>query len=308
MTKLVAESAKSTSNPEAPAPPTRESSQVGWSFLRSRRWIGYYALFLVFAISCVLLGNWQFERRAEARAEIERIDSNYSATPVPLADALPDLGSYDEDDDKWQSVSVTGEYLADVFLARSRPGASGVGSDLIQGFRTTAGTVIFIDRGWVDIDGISEVETDESVLPRGPSGPVSLEARLRGSEAEIAGKEASGNTVASIELTQLSRLAGVTGEAYIGAYGMLLSETPEGEHGALPPKPERDEGPHLSYALQWYVFILIAASGLVYAARQEFRGLNSGSRAVNDQDVRRADRKRRRGPSDADEEDALLDD
>ena len=42
-------------------------TQHGWSFLRSRRWLGYFALFIVFSIACVWLGNWQFERRAEAR-------------------------------------------------------------------------------------------------------------------------------------------------------------------------------------------------------------------------------------------------
>ena len=50
------------------------SQPVGWAFLRSRRWLGYFALLIVFSIACVLLGDWQFARRAEARAAGERID------------------------------------------------------------------------------------------------------------------------------------------------------------------------------------------------------------------------------------------
>lgn len=55
------------------------------------------------------------------------------------------------------------------------------------------------------------------------------------------------------------------------------------------------------------MFILIAAIGVAYAARQEYRGLNAGDASVLREDARRSERRRRRQPSDADEEDALLD-
>lgn len=48
----------------------QENDYQGWRFLYSRRWLGYYAMLLIFAIGCVLLSNWQFSRREEARAEI----------------------------------------------------------------------------------------------------------------------------------------------------------------------------------------------------------------------------------------------
>ena len=280
---------------------------VGWAFLRSRRWLGYYAMLAIFALACVLLGNWQFERRAEARAEINRIDRNYDAPAVPLDSALPSPDAFNEDQLKWQKVRATGSYLDDVYLARNRPGNSSVGSNLLQGFRTTEGAVLFVDRGWVDVHAI---DIDASViesLPGGPEGTVTLEARLRASEKEIDGRSGSANTVARIDAGELARIAGVEGEAYTAAYGMLVAENPSGDHGELPPRPERDEGPHLSYALQWYVFILIALVGVAYAARQEYRTLNAGSAQVRAQDQRRVERKRRRGPTDSDEEDAILD-
>ncbi|QIM16496.1 SURF1 family protein [Leucobacter insecticola] len=283
--------------------------QVGWSFLRSRRWIGYFVMLLVFSIACVWLGNWQFERRAEARAEIARLDTNYGAPPVELAQELPTLDAFNEDQQKWRTAVARGEYVGVPYLARNRPGPKGVGSDLIQAFRTDDGRVLFIDRGWVPIDG---VEGDSgafgpSELPQAPSGQTVVEVRLRAGEPQIPGRSSSGSTVASIDLPELSKLTQTEGEAYTAAYGMLVTESPAGEAGVLPPKPERDEGPHLSYALQWYVFILIAAIGVAFAARQEYRSLNAGSTIVRAQDVRRADRKARKGPTDADIEDAMLD-
>ncbi len=277
--------------------------QVGWSFLRSRHWIGYFALLVIFSIACVWLGNWQFERRAQARAEIARIDANYDAPPLALSEAVPDPGAFDEDSHKWQTVELRGEYIGDTFLARNRPGPNGVGSDLIQAFENTDGSVFFIDRGWVPVSGTDEVPSD---LPAPPEGETTAFARLRASEPVITGRSSAGRSVASINLEELARLSGLDGTIYTGAYGQLLEEVPAAETGILAAKPERDEGPHLSYALQWYVFIIIATIGLAYGARQEYRGLNAEGESVRREDDRRAERNRRRGPSDAEEEDALL--
>ncbi|WP_133616688.1 SURF1 family cytochrome oxidase biogenesis protein [Leucobacter luti] len=282
---------------------------VGWSFLRSGRWFGYFTMLLIFSIACVLLGNWQFDRRAEARAEIDRLDANYGSAAAPLTEELPTLDAFDEATQKWRTIWASGEYIGDPFLARNRPGPEGVGSDLIQALRTTDGHVFFIDRGWVPVDGGSadRGEVGLADLPQAPSGQVRVEARLRASEPVVSGRTSSGITVASIEVPELAELTGTSGQAYTAAYGMLVSEDPAGEHGVLPREPERDEGPHLSYALQWYVFIIIAGIGVVVAARREYRSLNADSQLVRDQDRRAAARRTKRGPTDADVEDALYD-
>ncbi|XPP25851.1 MAG: SURF1 family protein [Leucobacter sp.] len=280
-----------------------DQPRIGWRFLASRRWLGYCALLVIFSIACVWLGNWQFERRAQARAEIARIDANYDAPAIALQDAMPDPAVFDENALKWQTVEASGVYVGEPVLARNRPGAEGVGSNIVQALKLSDGRVFFVDRGWVQIAGTDEATA--ALLPAAPSGEVTVLARLRGSEPEIAGRTASGGSVPSINLPMLSQLLGV--EAYTGAYGQLVSEDPAGETGALAARPERDEGPHLSYALQWYVFILIALLGVAHAARQEHRSLNSDDPSVLRDEERRADRRRQRGPSDAEEEDALLD-
>src|SRR6218665_2081385 len=73
---------------EVPSPAaTRGSGQ--WRFLISRRWAGYLSLTIVFAVVCSLLGLWQFARRAEAQAEIARINANYDSPAVPVSEVLP---------------------------------------------------------------------------------------------------------------------------------------------------------------------------------------------------------------------------
>ncbi len=282
------------------------SQPIGWSFIRSKRWLGYLSLFIVFSIACVWLGNWQFARRAEARAEIARIDRNYDAPAMPLVEAVPDRSDFDEPLRKWQTVEMVGEYVGQPLLARNRPGVDGVGSNLVQAFRLDDGSVLFIDRGWVPIAGADETPV---ALPKPATGELKVDARLRASEPPIVGRDAAGDSVPSINVPLMAEISDLDpSTVYLGVFGQLAEESPSGETGALAERPERDEGPHLSYALQWYVFIIIAGIGVAYAARQEYRAFNAGESSVLRDEVRRAERKRRRGPSDADEEDALLDD
>ena len=64
-----------------------------YRFLFSSKWLGYLLLAAIFATACVFLGRWQMDRRAETLAEINRVVSNYSATPVPFADVRDQFSS-----------------------------------------------------------------------------------------------------------------------------------------------------------------------------------------------------------------------
>lgn len=258
----------------------------------------------VFSIVCVLLGNWQFARRAEARAEIARIDANFSAAPVPLAEALPTLDAYDLDRNKWQPVTVIGEYLEDeVLLVRNRPSASKVGFEILAPLRLESGDVFIVNRGWIAAGQNPDVPAES--VPAVPSGEVTVTARLMAGEPTIAGRIPAKNTVGTINLPEIETIIGLP--TYTGAYGQLITEEPSAEHGVLPSKPARDEGPHLSYALQWYVFILIALLGTLYGARQEYRALNPDSVRTQVRAGQAQARKRAKKLSDAQDEDAYLD-
>ncbi|MFF2369354.1 SURF1 family protein [Agromyces sp. NPDC058110] len=275
-----------------------------WSFLRSRRWAGYLALVVVFAIVCCALGMWQFARRAEARAEIARIDANYDAQAVPVSDALPDLDGF-EVDQRWQVVALSGEYLADEeVVVRNRPGQGGSGYEVLTPMLLDDGDVFVIDRGWV-AQG-SDGRPSEYAAP--PAGQVEVEARLKAGEGQINGRTSAGDEFATIDLDELAgRLDAPT---YTGAYGLLVQS---GAEVAEPPiaasRPLRDEGPHLSYALQWFVFAVMGFVGLAWAANRERKSIAeaSGIRPERSRPVQRQVNRTQRRDSDADLEDGLLD-
>jgi hypothetical protein len=79
------------------------------------------------------------------------------------------------------------------------------------------------------------------------------------------------------------------------------------------PKPAIDEGPHLSYAMQWFAFGLLLFVGYGYAARQQALGAalgeeeDSGFHEANPAPRPAKPRRARKRPTAEEEEDAVLD-
>jgi cytochrome oxidase assembly protein ShyY1 len=274
----------------------------GWRFLLARRWAGYLVLVIVFAIACSALGTWQLNRRAEALAEVARIDANYDADAVPVAEALPDPAAFDVDQ-RWQVVALSGKYLPhEEIVVRNRPFEGSSGFEVVTPFLLDSGGVFMVDRGW--IAQASDGRPSEYSAP--PPGHVEVEARLKAGEGRIEGRTSTGIEFATIDLGELAERVGEP--SYTGAYGVLVQSGPD---AAEPPlaaaRPIRDEGPHLSYALQWFVFALLAFIALGWAANQERKGLAEASGAVDAPKVPREPRRPPRDRADADVEDEILD-
>ena len=276
---------------------------TGWHFLVSKQWAGYLALVIVFAVVCSGLGMWQLARRAEAQVEISRVDANFDAEAVPLTDALPTLDSFEESQ-KWLPVQVTGTYLRDEeVLVRNRAMNINPGFEVLTPLLLANGDVFIVDRGWVPT---GDRQNEPDAVPAAPAGEVTVVARLKKGEPILEGRTATGNQVATINLPTMAERLGTN--TYTGAYGLMKTEDPATtERPAAVLRPVRDEGPHLSYAFQWFVFALMAFVGLGWAARQEYRSINA---EVPEEQVRAAERARRQAAkprSDSEIEDDLID-
>ncbi|MFM6939617.1 MAG: SURF1 family cytochrome oxidase biogenesis protein, partial [Rhodoluna sp.] len=92
-----------------------------YRFLFSSKWLGYLLLAAIFAAACVFLGRWQMDRRAETLAEINRVVSNYSATPLPFTDVRNEFVRLDPARE-WTQVELHGSYdTAGQRIVRNRP-------------------------------------------------------------------------------------------------------------------------------------------------------------------------------------------
>lgn len=275
---------------------------TNWRFAFSRRWLGYLALVVVFAVACAGLAVWQIARREEARQQIARVEQNWNASARPLAELLPQLDAFNPDD-TWTRVELTGRYLTDAeLLVRGRPLDSRAGFEQLVPFQLVDGTIFIVDRGWIAAGNERDVP---DTVPAPPTGTVSLVVRLKQGEPTIAGRSAPAGQVATINLPTIAEL--MDAPTYTGAYGLLDSEDPTGEQAVGVTKPIADEGPHLSYAFQWLLFGIMSFIGLGWAVRQEYRIRNADDPAERERAEARRQKAAARPKSDAEVEDELLD-
>jgi cytochrome oxidase assembly protein ShyY1 len=286
-----------------------------YRFLFSSKWLGYLLLAAIFASACVFLGRWQMDRRAETLAEINRVVTNYSATPIPFADAREQFDQLDPAME-WTQVELRGTYLPDgQRVVRNRPLNGQPGYEVVVPFRLASGETVVIDRGWLPIGNENPGAPDS--VPEPPAGDVTAVVRLKHPEPELQ-RGAPEGQLASIDL---DAYAGQLGYPLLtGAYGQLASETPPAAEMPFPfPKPSTEEGTHLSYSLQWFAFGVLMFVGFGYAARQQARnaaidaedddGSPEGAArpAAGAQRRRPSPPRKRKKATSEEEEDALLD-
>ncbi|WP_334152463.1 SURF1 family cytochrome oxidase biogenesis protein [Microbacterium sp.] len=265
---------------------------------RMTRWAVYVLIAIGFAVACVFLSQWQFDRNATREEQIALVEQNYDADPVPLADLIGADGAL-QPNDEWHPVLLRGEYLVDEqLLVRNRPHGGTSAFEVLVPFQDVDGRVFIVDRGWVPPgDGDSP---DSVAAP--PSGEVEVIVRLRpGEQVPASGRGAPEGQVPTINLPTIAAL--VDGDVITGAYGQLISEDPAANTalGGFS-SPTDDPGPHLSYAIQWILFAIMGFIFIGYIIRteivkhrEEVEGIPTPVKAP------------RRRDKDADVEDELLD-
>jgi cytochrome oxidase assembly protein ShyY1 len=238
-----------------------------YRFLFSSKWLGYLLLAAIFAAACVFLGRWQMDRRAETLAEINRVTSNYSAPPVPFAQAREQFISLDPERE-WAQVELKGSYdVQGQRIVRNRPLNGQPGYEVVVPFRLDTGETVVVDRGWLPIGNDNPGRPDS--IPAPPAGNVTVVVRLKPAEPQLQ-RGAPEGQLASIDLAAYSGELGYP--LLTGAYGQLASETPAVEQMPVAfPMPSVEEGTHLSYSLQWFAFGILMFIGFGYAARQQAR-------------------------------------
>lgn len=273
-----------------------------WRFALSRRWFGYLAMAVVFAAICIALSHWQVARLDETRTANELISRNYNSEPSALADELPTLTSYSASQE-WRQVTVTGRYLRDAqLLVRNRPLNGQPGFEVLDPLLLPDGRVFVIDRGYVPTGNRQDTP---DVVPEPRSGTVTVTAHLQAGEPNLVGRTGVKGQLATVHLPDVAKL--VDRPTYTRAYGLMISESPAASTIPAPqPQPQLDEGLHISYAIQWILFGIMAFFGLGYAIRQEYRLRNADDPEERERAEDREQRRLAKPRSDAEVEDEIL--
>lgn len=216
------------------------------------------------AATCVRLGFWQLDRLEQRRGRNATIASRLALAPAPLAElldeGLPPGGL------AYRRVRAEGIYdLQHEFTLYGRPLEGRPGDHLLTPLLLEDGTAIVVDRGWIPTG------SGASPDPVAPTDPVIVDGYLVEPEAatEPDGTTLSG-TVSRLDLT----LIGSGLQYSLAPVAIRLIEQLPAQGSGFPvpaPEPAFDEGPHLSYAIQWFSFAAVAVIGYLSLERRERR-------------------------------------
>jgi cytochrome oxidase assembly protein ShyY1 len=240
----------------------------GYGFLRQPRWLALGFLVIIVVPSFVLLARWQLHRLDDRRHQNAVVVANSGATPVAVATVMtPDAsaGSVGDAQD-WKQVTATGRYdVAHQVLVRKRPMDGANGYWVVTPLVTDSGAVLAVNRGWLEAKQGATAEVSD--VPAAPTGEVTVIGRVRPSEDA---PQPQPSDLPAGQVTDLDvRLVADGGPVYPG-YVDLVSSVPPQADGLTPiPLPDLTEGPHLSYAMQWVLFAVVAVVGFVLLIRRE---------------------------------------
>lgn len=270
---------------------------------REKEWllalVGVVALSVVF----VLLGNWQYGRHEGKVERRDRVEANYDAAPVPLADVLAGPDAALPAAQQWRPVTATGTYEAGAtLLVRNRPYDGEYGYEVLVPLRLADGSRLLVDRGWIPF---GQSATRLPQVPAPPAGPVDVTVRLRPGEPDD-GRTPPPGQLLRIVLDDVAATLGPDPRLH-RAYGVLAAESPRPDPAPrLLERPSTGLGPHLAYAWNWWGFAAAAYLLLGWYALREAHQRRLAARGITPEQVAQARerRSRRRKVRDEDWEDA----
>jgi surfeit locus 1 family protein len=210
-------------------------------------------LCLAVAAGCVRLGIWQVSRLKQRRAHNAALVARLDQVPLDLDGPLPDSIL-------WRRATARGIYDFDheiLITDRSQAGLPGV--YVVTPLRLASGRVVLVERGWLySPDGLSANlqqtrEPAESTV-RGivVDAPAPFAGSLGWPKDTVWPK-----TMRSLDLGYMTfNYAPITAVLRRDS----LATPSSGAFQAIP-QPALDDGPHLSYAIQWFSFATIALVG-----------------------------------------------
>ncbi len=241
-----------------------------YRFLFRPKWIAFHLLCLGAVFLMINLGLWQLRRLDERKHFNAEVVERSELPPVSIDELLDDPG-FSPDQATWRRVTAQGVWLPQQVTVFNRSQGGLAGDNVLTALEQDNGTTVIVNRGFVPV-GVDQ--------PLAPTGDVEIIGTVRESAARRRG-ELTDNGLAltevrRIDLEQLGpQFPGKVAPVYLD----LIESDPatDGNYPAPIPPPELDEGPHLSYAIQWFIFSAAVVVGWVLAVRRSIntrRGRN----------------------------------
>jgi surfeit locus 1 family protein len=229
------------------------------------RWVVLHVIVAIAVPLFVVAGFWQLHRLDERRTENALIAERASQPPRSLDDVLAN-GDVDH-----RRVRVTGTFdTSEEVVLIGRPGPGGVdGSHVLTPLVIDDQAAVLVDRGWVP-PGLEDPPLRDAAPPDGELTVTGVLLPTEGTGALARGGE-QGELVDRIDVARIARPSDhrfLTKDVYV----LLQMQDPSPDELPKPVEPRRlGEGPHLGYAVQWFLFVPTLIAVYVVLLRQQVK-------------------------------------
>jgi len=245
-----------------------------YRFALRPRWILSHLLILLLVITMINLGFWQLRRLHERRTYNASVRANETQPAQPVEDIMRPSDPVSVGHTlNFRRVAATGTYdTSNAIIVRSRSLNSTPGVWALTPLRLADGTAVIVLRGFLPSQGTLErVPADAEP----PAGEVSITGLVQ--ETQTAGlfehPDPAEGHLDTMARADVARIAKQLPYPILPAYVQLQTQQPpqSGPQPTVLPEPVLDDGPHLSYAIQWFIFTTIALVGYPLILRRKAR-------------------------------------
>ena len=241
-----------------------------YRFLLRPTWLLFHAAVLAGVILMTAAGFWQLNRLDERKDFNSEVRGRSQQAPLELTSVLDEIeaGTLDESSAEWLPVTATGTDLPDQVLEFNNSQGGRAGDNVVTALvlydELNGETVsVIVNRGFLPL-GVD--------VPAPPRGEVEIVGYIRPSEERNRGgltDADGGQPLTEIRRIDVPRLTKQFPGDVAPIFVQLIASQPALGSGDPAPVvlPELDNGPHLSYAIQWFIFAICVAVGWVLAVR-----------------------------------------
>lgn len=221
---------------------------------------------LLAASVCVRLGVWQLHRLEERRAHNAVMEAQLAEPPLTLDGAAVRAALTGGEELRLRRVAATGHFDFSrelVVIGRTNNGRPGI--HVVTPLVIEDSLAVLVERGWLQA---ADGRTYDSAAAREPSDATVAGVLLQAPARPLA---LEGPVTWPLHVVSPDP-ASVAGRFPYTVLPLVLrrSAPPGGAALQTVPLPEQTQGPHLSYALQWFGFATIAVVGstILYIKRR----------------------------------------
>ena len=245
-----------------------------YRFALRPKWILSHVLVLTLIVVMINLGFWQLRRLHEKKTFNAAVTANESLPAAPIDSLLHTSDPASRGSElAFRRVSVTGTYdTANEVIIRARSLAERPGVWVATPLRLADGDAVLVVRGFLPTQGTPDAVPADA---EPPTGQVTVEGLVQETQTKglLGATDPSEGHLSNLARVDVARFEKQAPYAMYPAWVQLSTSQPAqaGPEPEVLPEPVLDEGPHLSYAVQWFIFSTIALVGYPLVLRRSAR-------------------------------------